>query len=155
MTQSGTGLHSSNVLRCVVSDIVELVELNNQVAVLATESEAGVAVASRLGRNLDAELLAALDRVLDVLGGLGDRDGGRKVREANVERGNILVPAISALGVDWDFGIRETLLNGSSRNKRIGRRGNEAGGKKGSDAHAGQQCSDCDLQVDIFPRGKL
>ena len=104
-------------------------------------------MASRLGRHLDTELLAALDRVLDVLGGQRDRDGGRKVRQADVEGSNILVPAIGALGVDGDLGLGETLLDGSPCDERIGRGGNQAGGKKSGDTHARQLCRDCDLRT--------
>lgn len=147
VAQPGTRLHSRNVLLGVISDVVHLVELDNQVAILSTESERCVTVATGLGGNLDAELFAALHRVLNVLGGSRDGDGGGEVGQTDVERCNILVPAVRALDIDRDTSIGKTLVDDGLGDEGIDCGGNQASKKGRGDTHAGQQSRDCSLRT--------
>ena len=92
MTKSRTGLDGGDLISCRVGHVVHAVQLNDQVAVLSAEAERGIAVSSRLGRHLDAELLAADHRLLDLLNGPGHRDGDWRVGHADVEGSRIAIP---------------------------------------------------------------
>lgn len=114
VAQTSAGLDGGDVGRRVERDGVHAVELDDEMAVLSAEAERGIAVAARLGRDLEADLGAARDGGGDLLRGRGHGDGGGGVLEALIEGVDIVLPAGRVAGVDGDLGCAEAVVDGSA-----------------------------------------
>jgi len=112
-------------------------------AVLPSQAKRRVAVATSLGADLDPGLGSAGDGSLNVLD-LGRHDYRcRRVRQALVERSDVLVPGRAALCVDGDVGRLEAVIDGSTgdeaaggQEKRRGKCGSHVEGQSGSTSRA-------------------
>lgn len=114
MAQTGAGLDGGDVGGRVERDGVHAVQLDDEMAVLSAEAERGIAVAARLGRDLEADLGAARDGGDDVLGGGRHGDGGGGVLEALVKGVDVVLPAGRVAGVDGDLGGAEAVVDGGA-----------------------------------------
>jgi hypothetical protein len=115
VAQTGTRLNDSDLRTGRHAHAVHAIELDNQVAILAAEAERSIAVAARLGGDLDTEVLTAYHRILDMLDRSGHGDGDGRVGHADVEGRRVARPALAALDVDGDAGLGQARLDGLAR----------------------------------------
>lgn len=88
--------------------IMPVVELDDQVAIITTQTHRGIAVAAALGGNLDAAVDTALHGLLDVLGGRGIDNSARGDGETQVVRHNSISPVVGARVDVVEPGVLET-----------------------------------------------
>lgn len=136
VTKSRTGLDLGDTIFAQFH-AVHVVQLDDQVAVLASPAKVGVAVAAGLGADLDAVVGGTLDRVLDVLGGGGLDNGDGEDRDAQVVRLDLRGPVGRGLGLIGDLGSLEAGRDGVALDGNVvcvGQGREEARGQKGSAA---------------------
>lgn len=111
MSKSSTRL---NLCRAILSqlDTIQSIQLNHEMAIFATEAKRGIAVSATLGINSNAVLSATLNSRSDLSDCCRDCDGSWFELKAEVVGCAVFLPCLGSLGVDGDFGLCETAVDG-------------------------------------------
>ena len=119
VAQTRAGLNGGNLGRRVDCYLAHTVELDDEMAILSAEAKRGVAVAARLGIDLDTVLGTTCYRSSYLLGVLHHRDCDWCVLDPLVESPDVIVPVGRSLGIHRNVGRLEAVVNGSALSKGV------------------------------------